>query len=366
MTAEWQDKTREVRQGEELDAAWLERFLKEKLPELSGPLVVEQFPGGHSNLTYLLRVGEREMVLRRPPFGAKNIKAGHDMEREFRILSHLMPVFPRVPRPLVFCPEDGSPLGAPFYVMERVRGVILRGRPPKGLSLGESDYRRLSESFVDNLVALHAVDLQASGLASLGKPEGYLGRQVQGWTERYQKSKTDDLPEMEEVATWLAANLPPDTGAGATFIHNDYKYDNLVLDPDDLSRIRAVLDWEMATVADPLSDLGMALAYWIEPNDPEELRSLGIGLTSQPGNLSREELVARYEEKSGRQVHHLSFYFVLALFKVAVIAQQIYARFKRGYTKDERFAGLIFAVAVLGRLAAKAIESGGVKPPASL
>lgn len=359
-TAEWMDKTRAVRPGEELDVAWLEKYLAEKVPELTGPLEVEQFPGGHSNLTYLLRMGGKELVLRRPPFGAKAIKAGHDMGREYRILSGLLPVYPKVPKPLVFCGEAESPMGVPFYVMERVRGVIIRAKPPKGLELTPEFMRKLSENFVDNLVELHAVDWRAAGLAEIGRPEGYLGRQVAGWTERYGRSRTDDIPEMEQVAKWLAEHIP--TELAPTILHNDYKYDNLVLDPDDLPRIRAVLDWEMATIGDPLSDVGMALAYWAEEKDPEERRQLPFGLTMLPGNLTREELVARYAERSGRDVSGISFHYVLSLFKVAVIAQQIYARFTKGLTKDERFAAMITGVKVLARTAAKAIETGSIRP----
>ncbi|HYO58120.1 phosphotransferase family protein [Archangium sp.] len=357
-TPEWLDRTRAVRPGEELDAAWLEKYLAEKVPGLTGPLVVEQFPGGHSNLTYLLRMGEKELVLRRPPFGAKAIKAGHDMGREYRILSGLLPVYPKVPRPLVLCGENESPMGVPFYVMERVRGVIIRAKPPKGLELTPGFLRKLSENFVDNLVELHAVDWRAAGLGEIGKPEGYLGRQVAGWTERYGKARTDDIPEMEQVAKWLAGNLPAELAP--TLIHNDYKYDNLVLDPDQLPSIRAVLDWEMATIGDPLSDLGMALAYWAEAADPEERRMLPFGLTMMPGNMTREELVARYAEKSGRNTMGIAFHYVLSLFKVAVIAQQIYYRFKQGLTKDERFASMIFGVQVLSRTAARAIETGNL------
>ncbi|QRN93083.1 phosphotransferase family protein [Archangium violaceum] len=359
-TPEWLDRTREVRPGEELDVAWLEKYLAEKVPGLTGPLVVEQFPGGHSNLTYLLRMGERELVLRRPPFGAKAIKAGHDMGREYRILSGLLPVYPKVPRPLVFCGESESPMAVPFYVMERVRGVIIRAKPPKGLELTPELMRKLSENFVDNLVELHAVDWRAAGLGELGKPEGYLGRQVAGWTERYGKAKTDDIAEMEQVAKWLAAHLPKELPP--TLIHNDYKYDNLVLDPEKLPSIRAVLDWEMATIGDPLSDLGMALAYWAEAKDSQERVALPFGLTMLPGNLTREELVARYAEKSGRDTSGIAFHYVLSLFKVSVIAQQIYYRFKQGLTKDERFAAMIVGVRVLSKTAARAIETESIRP----
>jgi aminoglycoside phosphotransferase (APT) family kinase protein len=359
-TPEWMDRTRAVRPGEELDAAWLEKYLAEKVPGLTGPLGVEQFPGGHSNLTYLLRMGEKELVLRRPPFGAKAIKAGHDMGREYRILSKLEPVYPKVPRPLVFCGEGESPMGVPFYVMERARGVIIRAKPPKGIELTPDFMRRLSENFVDNLVELHAVDWHAAGLGEIGKPEGYLGRQVAGWTERYGKARTDDIPEMEQVATWLAGHLPAELAP--TLIHNDYKYDNLVLDPDHLPSIRAVLDWEMATIGDPLSDLGMALAYWGQADDPEERVALPFGLTMLPGNLTREQLVARYAEKSGRDVSGIAFHYVLSLFKVSVIAQQIYYRFKQGLTKDERFAAMLFGVQILSKTAARAIETGSIRP----
>lgn len=360
MGAAMQDPTRPVREGEELDVPWLERYLSEHVDGFAGPLTVEQFPAGHSNLTYLLSTPGREYVLRRPPFGAKAIKAGHDMGREFRVLSGLRPVFGRVPEPLVFCPEESSPMQAAFYVMERVPGIILRRtRPPAGIELTQERMRRLSEDFVDNLVELHAVDWRQAGLANLGRPEGYLGRQVSGWTERYAKARTDEIPEMEVTARWLAANLLP--ASGATIIHNDYKYDNLVLDPGDLS-LRAVLDWEMATVGDPLSDLGMALAYWVEEGDPDEAKMLPVGPTMLPGNLTRAGLVARYAERSGRDVSNIVFHYVLGLFKVAVIAQQIYSRYKQGLTKDERFAMLIFAVQLLARLAQGAIERGEVTP----
>lgn len=360
---EWEDGTRAVRAGEELDVAWLERFLAERVPGFRPPLSVEQFPGGHSNLTYLLRAGDGEWVLRRPPFGAKAIKAGHDMAREYRILSALHPAWGRVPRPLAFAAEGESPLGAPFYVMERARGLILRGRPPPGLELGAGRMRRLSESFVDNLVELHAIDYRAAGLADLGRPEGYLSRQVGGWTERYLRAKTDELPEIEEVARWLAANLPREQPP--SLLHNDFKYDNLVLDPEDFS-LRAVLDWEMSTLGDPVSDVGMALAYWIEAGDPPELRQLQLGLTHLPGNLTRAEVVDRYARLSGRDASHIAFCYALGLFKVAVIAQQIYARFKLGLTRDERFAGLLQAVRLLGRAGLHVTATRDVTPARSL
>ncbi|HVY61105.1 MAG TPA: phosphotransferase family protein [Planctomycetota bacterium] len=352
------DEPRAVRAGEELDAAKLAAFLGPRL-DLTRPIEIQQFPSGHSNLTYLLRSGDRELVLRRPPFGSQ-VKTAHDMGREHRILSRLPDAYPLAPRALLIC-EDLDVIGAPFYVMERVRGVILRGaRPPKGLDLPPATMRAISEAAVDGLAALHAVDAARAGLGDLGRPEGYVRRQVEGWTERYRRARTDELPEVERAADWLAAHLPGERAAA--LIHNDWKYDNLVLDAGDPRRIRAVLDWEMATIGDPLMDLGTTLGYWVDADDPEELRALPLGPTTIPGNLARREVVARYAERSGRAVSDAEalFYYVYGLFKVAGIAQQIYFRYSKGLTKDERFAALILAVAALGRQAARAIERGRI------
>ena len=356
MSTNWTDQPRAVRLSEELETAKLEAYFSTHAPDLHGPITVQQFPGGHSNLTYMLRVGEREVVLRRPPFGAK-IKTAHDMGREYTILSHLVAVYPRVPRPLLYC-EDESVLGAPFYVMERVKGVILRTKVPKGLDLTPAVMRALSEHCVANLVEIHGVDYVAAGLGDLGHPAGYVRRQIEGWTTRYHNARTDDVPDVERVAAWLAEHMPPDVGAA--LIHNDYKYDNLVLDPQDLSRIVGVLDWEMATIGDPLMDLGTTLGYWVDAGDPPELQALGFGLTALPGNLNRRELAQRYAELSGRDLSNMLFYYVYALFKIAVIVQQIYARYKAGFTKDERFAGMIFVVRMLGQMATLAIDKGRI------
>jgi aminoglycoside phosphotransferase (APT) family kinase protein len=352
----WVDKPVAVRPGEELDAEKLGTFLRQHIPGLEGPaaLQVEQFPSGHSNLTYLLRAGGRELVLRRPPFGAK-IKTAHDMGREYQILSRLADVYDKAPRVLAYC-EDESVLGAPFYVMERLKGIILRGTAPKGLELAPALMHTLSENFVRNLVELHQIDYQAAGLGDLGRPVGYVKRQVEGWVQRYINARTDDIPDVERVAAWLAEHTPSDVDAVGALIHNDYKYDNLVLAPDDVSRIIGVLDWEMATLGDPLMDLGTSLGYWVDPDDPPELQSLRFGPTTLPGNLSRRELAEHYARLSGRDVSNILFYYVYALWKIAVIVQQIYARYKAGFTRDERFARLIDAVRVLGRTATLAIE----------
>ena len=344
----------DVRPGAELDAAALAAYLREHLPEASGEMEIRQFPRGFSNLTYLVRVGDREMVLRRPPFGA-DVRGGHDMEREHRVLAALHPAWPKAPRPLVYC-GDASVIGAPFYLMERVPGVILRDRPPSGVTLDEGAMRGVCLALVDTLAELHGVDWRAAGLEGLGRPEGYVERQVSGWIGRWERAKTDDVPEMDAAAAWLAAHRPPETEA--TLIHGDYKYDNLVLDPGDLSRVRAVLDWEMATIGDPLMDLGTTLGYWAEPGDPPEFKV--FGLTHLPGNLDRQGVADRYGAATGRDVSGVLFYFVYGLFKVGVIAQQIYARFKAGKTRDPRFAGLLHVVHACGRMAARAVETGRV------
>ena len=346
------DQARNIRPGEELDTDKLETYLKKHIPELEGALVVEQFPRGYSNLTYLIKVGGREMVLRRPPFGA-NIKSAHDMGREYRILSRLGTAYPKVPRALVYC-EEPSVLGAPFYVMERVTGVILHATLPEGMTIASDQMRRVSEASIDNLAAIHAVDYHAAGLGELGRPEGYVERQVTGWIGRYDKARTDDIPALDRAARWLVDHKPAESGAA--LIHNDYKYDNLVLDPADLPRISAVLDWEMATLGDPLMDLGTTLGYWVEATDAPDLQALRFGCTTLPGNLTRTEIVERYAQASGRDVSDVVFYYVFGLYKIAVISQQIYARYKQGLTKDERFGLLIHAIRAIGDTAVAAIE----------
>jgi len=350
------DRPESVHTGEELDLTALGAYFKTHLPGFIGSLSMAQFPSGYSNLTYLLRDGERELVLRRPPFGA-NVKSGHDMKREYTILAGLVDVYSRVPRPLLYC-SDSNVLGAEFYVMERVRGLILRASKPQGLDLTPELMQGLSSAFVDNLVSIHAVDIKASGLSALGRGKGYVQRQVEGWTRRYLKAKTDEIPLIEEIAAWLADNMPPE--ATPTLIHNDYKYDNLVLDPADPTNIIAVLDWEMATVGDPLMDLGTSLGYWIDPDDPPEHQELAFGLTALPGNLNRQMLVDRYEQLSGRDVSNALFYYMYALFKVTVIAQQIYYRYKHGHTHDERFAKLITTVNVLAQQAERALNKNRI------
>ncbi len=347
------DRAGAVRQGEELDLIKLEPYLRRRFADAEGPLVVRQFPSGHSNLTYLIHLGAREMVLRRPPFGTK-VKTAHDMGREYRVLLKLQASYNPAPKPLFYC-DDESVLGAPFYVMERIKGLILRKDPPPGLEISLQTARRLSESFIDNLARLHSLDYKAIGLGDLGKPQGYVERQVKGWIQRYYDSQTHDIREVEKIAAWLTKRVLPESGAA--IIHNDYKLDNLVLDPSHIHKIIGVLDWEMCTLGDRLMDLGATLAYWIDPHDPDDLQQLRWGPTTLPGSVTRSELAHRYAEKTGCDVTNIAFYYVFGLFKTAVITQQIYYRYHHGLTEDERFAAFLEATNILLRAAVRAAET---------
>jgi aminoglycoside phosphotransferase (APT) family kinase protein len=349
------DKARAPREGETLDIPTLEAYLKEAIPGLDGALEVQQFPSGFSNLTYLIRVGTRDMVLRRPPFGSK-VKSAHDMGREHRVLSALHPVYPQAPKPLAYC-EDPAVMGVPFYVMERIQGVILRGKKPAGFECDPATVRRACEALVENMATLHRLDYAAAGLAELHKEGSYVERQVGGWTKRYEASKTDDIASMEQAAAWLLAHCPADSAT--TLIHNDYKFDNVVLDPNDLTRIIGVLDWEMCTIGDPLMDLATSMAYWNEPGDPN-FGVVQCFLTMEPGAMTRREVIDHYASITGRDIGDFTFYYVYGLFKLAVIVQQIYYRYKQGLTKDERFAPLIFMVGALGQKAAETLETGEI------
>jgi aminoglycoside phosphotransferase (APT) family kinase protein len=354
--ASLQDQTTPVRQGEELDLAKLEPFLLSHFTDETGPLVVRQYPSGHSNLTYSLQIGSREMVLRRPPFGSK-VKTAHDMGREFRVLSKLHAHYPPAPHVLLFC-DDASVLGAPFYLMEPIHGIILRRDVPPGLDFPAETARRVCESLLDNLALLHSLDYSAVGLADLGKPQGYLERQVRGWIERYHGSKTHDIPEVGTISQWIQQHMP--SSSGAALIHNDYKYDNVVLDPNDLTKIIGVLDWEMCTIGDPLTDLGSALAYWVDASDPPEFLETRWGPTTYPGSLTRAQLVQRYAQKTGRDVSDMAFYLAFARFKIAVIVQQIYYRYHQGLTHDERFATMPHRIKLLLRAALQTAETGAI------
>jgi aminoglycoside phosphotransferase (APT) family kinase protein len=344
-----------VRPGEELDLTRLSAYLARHF-DGPGPVTVEQFPAGHSNLTYRVTWGAREFVLRRPPFGSE-VKSAHDMGREYRVLSKLHEAYRVAPKVILYC-DDLSVLGAPFYLMQPIRGIILRRELPPGLLLSPAMARRLSEAFLDNLVRLHSLDYDQIGLGDLGKPQGYLERQVQRWIERYHNSATHDLAEVGSISAWLTHHIP--ARSDATLLHNDYKYDNVVLDPDDITKIVGVLDWEMCTLGDPLSDLGTTLAYWTDPGDPDEVQEVCSAPTTIAGTWTRAQLAQRYAQATGRDIRDMAFYLTFARFKIGVIVQQIYYRYARGLTHDERFATMPHRIAILMRASLRCAESGQI------
>lgn len=381
-------ETRPVRQGEEIDAARLSAYLSDVLPR-DGEVEISQFPAGSSNLTYLITSGDSEYVLRRPPFG-NTVKTAHDMHREFDVLSKLSAVYPPAPKPILFC-DDTNIIGSEFYLMERRRGLIIRGSinssrareesidgsPRVGsphVSEGSSRRpdvvhtphdlttqparMRVCSSFIQTLADLHALDQNAAGLSDLGKPEGYNRRQVEGWTKRYFAAKTGELPELEAVITWLNKNIPSESGA--SLVHNDYKFDNVMLDPDELTKVTAVLDWEMVTIGDPLMDLGTTFGYWMSPDAGEDMLNMPFNPRVLMENISRRDLVEMYSAASGRTVLDMLFYYVFGTFKIAVIAQQIYARYVKGSTKDPRFSNFNKFVSALAQIAATALKRGSI------
>jgi aminoglycoside phosphotransferase (APT) family kinase protein len=345
------DAASPIRPGEELDLAKLEAYLKQTFGPFDGTLAVEQFRRGHSNLSYLVRMGDREMVLRRPPFGSK-VKTAHDMGREFTVLRHLSPVYPAAPRTLAYC-EDESVLGAKFYLMERVKGVILRGQKPRDLDVPPEKVRQCCLAFVKNLADLHRIDFKAVGLDELHRPGQYMSRQVLGWADRYAGSKTDDIPDIDATIEWLKGRIPEDTDA--VLIHNDYKFDNVVLDPNELTRIIGVLDWEMATIGDPLMDLGNSLAYWVEADDDPIARTMRRQPTHLRGMLTRREVVDYYCERTGVRPDDWTFYEVCGLFRLSAIAQQIYYRYHHGQSRNPAFRHFWFFVHYLHHRCRRAI-----------
>ena len=349
--------TSEIRRGEELNEANLREFLRAKFSGANEKIAVEQFPAGSSNLTYLVKIGAREVVLRRPPFG-NAVTSAHDMRREFEVLKKLSKIYRLAPKPLVFC-GDAAVIGSEFYLMERRSGLIIRGAAPKQLEDSEDLQRRVCEKFVENLAELHALDYEETGLGNTGKREGYAARQIEGWTRRYFNAKTHEHAALERVAEWLARNIPAASGA-ASLVHNDYKFDNVMLNPDNLLETTAILDWEMATVGEPLMDFGTTLGYWMSKTAGDELLSMPLNPRVLMENISRRELAEMYRAASGRDISNILFYYVFGAFKIAAVAQQIYFRFARGYTKDKRFARFNEFVGALGAIASGAIERGEI------
>ncbi len=329
------DKAVAVRSGEELDLARIDAFLKAQVPGLSGAPELQQFPGGASNLTYLLRYPDRDLILRRPPFGHK-AKSAHDLLREARIMTALKPVYPYVPDVVATC-NDPEVMDADFYVMARIKGIIPRSNLPKGLALSPEDTRTLCLSVIDKMIELHQVDYHAAGLDNLGKGGGYVKRQIDGWSDRFRQARTPDVNDFETVMAWLQAKMPGQDVA-TTLIHNDFRFDNVVLDPENPFRVIGVLDWEMATLGDPLMDLGNTLAYWVQADDDPTMQMMRRQPTHLPGMLTRNEVVAYYGEKTGFRVDNFDFYAIYGLFRLAGILQQIYYRFYHGQTKNPQFA----------------------------
>jgi aminoglycoside phosphotransferase (APT) family kinase protein len=326
------DKAKAVRQGEELDMKVIDPWLKEHISGLHGNAEVTQYTGGASNWTYRLKYPSHDLILRRPPAGTK-AKSAHDMGREFRIQQALMPYYP-VPEMLAFC-EDPSIMGCEFYIMRRVEGIILRSNLPKGLDLSKEEVHQLCLNVIDKLIDLHQIDIQSTGLSAFGKGMGYVKRQIDGWSDRYVKARTWNVAKFTYVMDWLKDNLPENERS--CLIHNDYRFDNVILHPDDPMKIIGVLDWEMATIGDPLMDLGNSLAYWVQADDDFLASSLRRQPTQLPGMLSRREVVDYYCEKTGITPHNWTFYEVYGMFRLAVIAQQIYYRYFHKQTRNPAF-----------------------------
>jgi len=344
------DAPRSVRPGEELDPGQIGEYLASVDPGLAGPLEIAQFRSGASNLTYLLKTYERDLVLRRPPHGRK-AKTAHDMGREVRMLGALAEVYPYVPRVIGFC-EDLAVMGSDFYVMERIEGIILRKNLPSDMRLSREEVATLCRNVVDKLIELHEVDYRAAGLGDFGKPEGYVRRQVEGWSKRFRAAHTPNAPTYERVMEWLAENQP--TEVGSCVIHGDFRFDNVVLDPDNPLEVIGVLDWEMATIGDPLMDLGSSLAYWMQKGDPWLLRLMRLQPTTIAGMMTRDEVVAYYCSKRGLEVPSFDFYRIFGVFRLVVIMQQIYYRYYHGQTRTKRFGRFIHLIkyleGYLGRL----------------
>jgi len=350
------DRAGEIRAGEELDLDNLKSHLEPILGSKAAELKLKQFPGGHSNLTYLLSSGDETWVLRRPPFGSK-VKSAHDMSREYKVLSALKSVYPYGPVPVHFC-EDHDVIGCDFYLMNYIEGLVIRREYPEELGLNSDQIRQQLFNFFDVLSELHSVDLKEAGLDNFGRPEGYVRRQVEGWCRRWGDSATPDTVDVDATMQWLNDNMPKESGK-ASVIHNDYKLDNVIFSAENPLQVIGVLDWEMATVGDPLMDLGCTLGYWVQTSDPDFFRESRTMPSDIEGAPTRGEIIQRFQQKTGLNVDNFPFYFCFGLFRLCVIGQQIYYRYYHGHTKDERFAGFLKKAYVLQKMC-EMIMSGEV------
>ena len=351
MSEKFIDTPTQIREDEVLDSDSLCNYLLNFLDIDKSSFELLQFPSGFSNLTYLISSNNKEYILRKPPIGAK-IKSGHDMSREFNVLSALDKNYKKSPTPIHYC-DDVNIIGSDFYIMERIRGTVLRSNNYKKILTDKNKYNFIASEFVDTLVELHKLNIEEIGLAEFGRPEGYCLRQVRGWTKRYENSRTSDIPEINSVIKWLNENVSE--SKYVSLIHNDFKYDNLVLDSNNLF-VKSVLDWEMCTTGDPFMDLGTSLAYWINKDDPEYMQAINLNITSNENNPKRGEILEMYSTRSGVQIENIVFYFVFGLFKIAVIVQQIYFRYEKGLTKDIRFKNLHLVVQSYARMAKSSID----------
>lgn len=346
------DDTIEVRPDERIDIQRLADYLKDRLPGSENPLSLRQFGGGAANLTYLLDFGSHSYVLRRPPLGPV-AKSAHDMSREFKVLSVLYKAYPYAPQAFLYC-QDPQIIGSDFIIMERRQGIVVRRSIPKKIAAFPDGPSQMSQALVDALARFHAVNYEALGLSDLGRPQGFVKRQVEGWYRRWQNAKLHELPQMDDIYRWLKENRPQTTTF--SLVHNDFKLDNVMLDPDDPGKVIAVFDWDMCTLGDPLSDLGALLSYWTEAADPPYMQALSMMPVGDMGFYTRQRLVERYAQQSGRSVENISFYHTLGLFRVTVIIAQIYYRYQRGQTKDERFALFETMIPLMARAAQETAE----------
>lgn len=351
------NNTVEVKKEEALPLDKLMQYLYENelIVDLKSKIETKRFAGGLSNLTYLLQVENKEYVLRRPPFGA--VKRGHDMEREFKVLSNLHKEFSKIPKVHVFN-QDDSVIGSSFYIMDKSNGIILNLPEAKQRNIGSNEFKIISTTWLDTFIELHQVDYKAAGLVDLGKPKGYVERQITNWAKQYNKAKTEEIPESENVIQWLMAKQPKEYNY--SLIHNDFKYDNMMFKDNTWKEINTVLDWEMCTLGDPLMDLGTSLSYWVTEDDLDPLKKGLASPTILKGNPNRLEIVEMYSKKSGESINNLVFYYVYGLFKLAVIVQQIYFRYHKGFTTDSRFAHMNKHTQLLVTIAWQAIQKNKI------
>ena len=343
----------EVRQGEELDKIKISNFFFDNnlISNKNIKPKIQQFSNGYSNLTYLINFEQSNFVLRCPPKGA--VKKGHDMSREYNVLSKLNTSFNKVPKTYIYN-DDLSILNCPFYVMEMVEGIILTGKEVNKRNIKADDFGKISKVWLETFVELHSLDYKSIGLENLGRPNGYIDRQIEIWSKQYNIAKTTEIESANKVIKWLFENKP--SLQNTSIIHNDYKYDNVVFKDENWNKINSILDWEMCTIGDPLMDLGTSIAYWTMSNDHPLILNGLKSPTIFEGNPSRSKIVELYCKKTNTEIDDFVFYYVYGLFKIAVIVQQIFFRFKKGLSSDQKFSKLDKYAKVLSDTAWQSIQ----------